>query len=74
MSSERLALWRARSFRFFHAFRIATQQRLGLTSQTRRRRVVGDAARGGHVNGDEGTRTLDIGLAKPALSQLSYIP
>ena len=25
-------------------------------------------------NGDEGTRTLDFRLAKPALSQLSYVP
>jgi hypothetical protein len=25
-------------------------------------------------NGDEGIRTLDLRLAKPALSQLSYIP
>jgi hypothetical protein len=25
-------------------------------------------------NGDEGSRTLDLWLAKPALSQLSYVP
>jgi hypothetical protein len=29
---------------------------------------------GGFVGGDEGARTLDLRLAKPALSQLSYVP
>ena len=28
----------------------------------------------GHTGGDDGDRTHDLRLAKPALSQLSYVP